>query len=93
MDGKRNFGGSPMKSDSFFIGLSNQEQGLMSVREVWAKTDKEVTDAFVSMLGADLDDFRKCLDGIPDGWLEFVQDCAVCGLRQAVLESLDVEDE
>ena len=80
-------------TDSYILGLHNQESGLTSIREVWEKTDREVTDAFVSMLGASLDEFRACLENIPDGWLELVKDCAVCGLRQAVLECLDIEDE
>lgn len=56
-------------------------------------TDKEVTDTFVAMLASELDDFRRCIAELPDDWLQYLKDCSVCGLRGAILNAYELDNE
>ena len=79
------------KTNIYFQGLSNQEESLTAIREVWTGTEKDIAETFIGVLGCDITKFREIIDVLPDYWLQYMKDCAVAGLRQALLENYEIE--
>ena len=70
----------------YFQALHNQEVSLTAIREVWEKTDIDLIELLLDVLQQEPTQFKKCIANLPDQWNEYIRDCAVVGLRQAVLE-------
>jgi hypothetical protein len=69
-------------------GRSAQDQAIASILAKWRLTDPDTQSQFLDLLATEsVDDTRRMLAESPDMWISFLQECAIVGLRQAVLES------
>lgn len=70
----------------YFKALHIQEESLTSLREIWEKTGIDEIELLLDIIQQEPEDFRECVKKLPISWVEFIRDCTVVGLRQAVLE-------
>lgn len=76
--------------DANVLGQANQDQDLAVIRSEWSKTELGDRDAFISILAdamkGDSTDFQDFVEFEGPVWAEFIAVCALCGLRQAILQ-------
>ena len=83
-----------MDANDRLRGIATQDHELASIRDCWNKTDVDMKDELLSWLeDEDAGNVELNFSCWPPEWIEFIQQCAACGLRQAVLNEAEAKQD
>lgn len=81
-----------MNSRELIVGQATQDHELAAIRETWNATDSDMQDEFVCFLESEEEDLdRAFLADLPGPWIEWIKQCACCGLRESILQAVGAE--
>ncbi len=71
---------------SLLRGISNQDQGLECIRSVWDESNPDTIRRFCDLLeSTDTEYVLQTLNEEGEPWVLFLTQCAICGIRQAII--------
>lgn len=82
----------PMNERMRFLLLAQatQDHELAGVRDLWKQTEFDMKEEFVAWLeDEDTGRVRDVFNRLPPSWIVWIQKCATCGLREAVLQDAE----